>query len=178
LAWIAACRFDGSGNAGDAGGAGGGGGTGGRPSDAKTGDALGQDGSMHDALISDATAPDGPDIDASMGSPGVVCGSVLTCSGNMPICCVLCDGSNPECRPNANSCNSQGGRPLACDGPEDCPGQVCCIQPNGSTACQEVCANNASVCRPGGGACSGCCPSAFDPTCGGGSYYSACGLSC
>jgi hypothetical protein len=62
------------------------------------------------------------------GESSVVhCGGT-TCDLATDFCCqyVVSDGYDPTCRNDNQSCS--GGTDVYCDGPEDCPGGVCCGQ--------------------------------------------------
>jgi len=56
---------------------------------------------------------------------GVACGDVMTaCTSPQPVCCDVMSGAD-TCIAENGTC---AGRPLACDGPEDCPStQECCL---------------------------------------------------
>jgi hypothetical protein len=63
-------------------------------------------------------------IDAAAGGGGVVC-EIETTSCPLPaqVCCDV-DSGPDTCIASGTAC---AGRPLACDGPEDCSGQECCL---------------------------------------------------
>jgi hypothetical protein len=120
---------------------------------------------------------DGPRIDAPRDgsttnadasvAPGPACGAV-TCMLGMEDCCI---GTMNVCKPSG-TCPTQG---FACDGPEDCPGAVCCY-PNGANGsrCQT---NNcqAVACHTDGDCPSGtpkCCFKSFSPG------YNVCQTAC
>jgi hypothetical protein len=111
---------------------------------------------------------DGPmtTVDAAIG-PGAACGAV-TCTLGQQECCI---GVMNVCKP-AGTCPSQG---FACDGPEDCPGGVCCYPNanNGSRCqtnnCQDIACHEDGDC-PGG--TPKCCPKPISPG------YSVCQAQC
>lgn len=73
--------------------------------------------------------------DAGADATGVVACAAATCSlGAGQICCME-NGPAPQC---TTTCPS-GDDSIACDGPEDCPGQVCCEGPF-STGSHAACA--------------------------------------
>jgi hypothetical protein len=73
-----------------------------------------------------------PGTDAGM-SGGVDCGG-MTC-GASEICCVTLGGGSamPTCTTEA-ACM---GATVTCDGPEDCPGQACCVMRTGMSGSVE-----------------------------------------
>ena len=111
-----------------------------------------------DGPRSDGPPGDGPPmmIDAAIG-PGPACGAT-TCMLGQQVCCI---GVTSVCRIPAQ-CPTEG---FACDGPEDCPGAVCCFPNNGGSRCQtsncnEIACHADTDC---GGATPKCCPKAFTP---------------
>jgi hypothetical protein len=82
---------------------------------------------------------------------GVVCGTD-TCA-TPDVCCV---GAGPA----ASVCRAACPQGFACDGPEDCPGQVCCEVMGGGSECKaaaqcaqpKICHTTAD-CGTGGGKC-------------------------
>ena len=140
------------------GGGGGGGGDDNQHDDAPAAD---------DAQVSVAAPTEGTTttIYASIG-PGPACGAV-TCTLGQQDCCI---GVVNACKPTG-TCPSQG---FACDGPEDCPGAVCCFPNNNGSRCQ---ANNcqAIACHADAdcpAATAKCCPKAFTPS------YGVCQVQC
>ncbi len=135
------------------------GGTGGAPVDAGTG------GSPSDA-----------------GTPGATnCGSNANPTVCSPTekCCVLspgpdyCGAKTATCACSGPNCDITN---VSCDGPEDCPGQICCgtfsFQQNQYTdlACKNTCNGNneREICHPNGNTCSNpnetCSSSTFLPS--------------
>ena len=126
---------------------------------------------------SDIDAPPGGDASStSDGSPtdgdvtidatvlvGPACGAT-TCTNGSEVCCI---GTNSVCRVPGN-CPSEE---FACDGPEDCTGQPCCMPNNGGSECggncQEIACHVDADC---GGM--KCCPKMFTPG------YSSCRAAC
>ena len=105
------------------------------------------------------------------GDPGVGTGP---CNG--PLCdfagglsCCVGDGTGAECVPLSQLCVCTGilcnTTRIRCDGPEDCPGQLCCAELGFTSGdverliCRNDCANDfvgttrREVCHPGGQAC-------------------------
>lgn len=89
---------------------------------------------------------------------GVSCGST-TCTGGDECCAVdpgtgYCTGSSSQCSCSGAGCTTTD---VQCDGPEDCPGQVCCgvfsFQQNRYTQleCRSSCSgyNLREICHPG-----------------------------
>jgi hypothetical protein len=81
-----------------------------------------------------------PPIDGNMpdASQGVACGA-MTCVNGQEECCFTMPGAG-TCDP-AGSC---AGVAFTCDGPEDCPGAVCCVRGNnpgtpGGSECRNPC---------------------------------------
>ena len=165
LVLIAACSFDRSGLGAHAGGDGGG--TGADAStfhnpDAPSGTADAPPG------VPDATPPGPPDAAANQG---IGCGN-MTCSGQN-VCCVSFSGGGGqtgfECK---DKCDGNQGT-FACDGPEDCPGQECCVGRT-SSACADSCGFGESTACRSPSDCSGgdqCCSTQY-PT------LNLCGLIC
>jgi hypothetical protein len=139
--------------------------------------ACGSDGGSNDKLDApssgdgprtDAPAGDGPvtNVDAAI-SPGAACGAV-TCTLGQQDCCI---GVMNVCKA-AGTCPSQG---FACDGPEDCPGAVCCYpnSNNGSRCqannCQAIACHADTDCPTG---TSKCCLKPFSPD------YKVCQAQC
>lgn len=122
----------------------------------------GGDGGPTDAARDGSTS----NVDASVG-PGAAC-SGTTCMLGSEECCLA---AVSVCKP-ADTCPSQG---FKCDGPEDCPGSVCCYPNanNGSRCeannCQEVACHADTDCPSG---TPKCCPKAFSPN------YRACKTAC
>jgi hypothetical protein len=102
-------------------------------------------------------------IDAGATNPPVACGNE-TCGGTT-ICCATWQGSSCTA-PDACSGSTQ-----ACDGPEDCPGQLCCEYAGSWTSCQDSCLGGDTVCTSGDD-CGG------DECCGHSGGPSTCGLFC
>lgn len=120
-------------------------------------------------LPADAAPPsDGPSngTDAAI-AVGPACGST-TCTNGQQDCCI---GVMEACKPTG-TCPSQG---FACDGPEDCPGAVCCFGNGGQggSTCKATCASIAchhdADCPQ---ATPKCCPKAFTPN------YGVCQTAC
>jgi hypothetical protein len=96
-----------------------------------------------------------------MGSGGGDVGSV-DCGGTPcdtsagAVCCFTTVGQTFSCE-SSGTCGG-GQVDIFCDGPEDCPGQVCCgnFQFNNYTdlSCVDDCGNEVPICGPGG-SCSG-----------------------
>lgn len=137
---------------GGTGGAGGAGGSGGAGGAGATGGAGGSGGSVVDG---------GSDA----GTPGQkTCGVTNPdiCSSNEN-CCVLDPGLD-YCSATQCACNQPGCdiTTVSCDGPEDCPGQICCgtysfqQQQYTTLACKSTCGatNEREICHPGGPPCS------------------------
>ncbi|MDB4997125.1 MAG: hypothetical protein JWM74_4557 [Myxococcaceae bacterium] len=75
------------------------------------------------APTSDAAAPAVP----APPKPGVACGTAQ-CSGAKPdICCINFGGSGGQTSQVCKDTDDCDGARLACDGPSDCPGAVCCL---------------------------------------------------
>src|SRR5689334_22325614 len=120
-----------------------------------------------DSQQKDAPPPagDGPMIDAAIAA-GPACGAT-TCTLGQQECCI---GAVNVCKATG-TCPSQG---FACDGPEDCPGAVCCFPNSGGSRCQ---ANNcqAIACHVSTDcpmATPKCCPKTFTPG------YGVCQVQC
>jgi hypothetical protein len=121
----------------------------------------------------DGAADDGPRGDAPMGGgvdaaivPGPACGAT-TCTLGQQECCI---GAVSVCKPSG-TCPSQG---FACDGPEDCPGAVCCFPNNNGSRCQtnncqDIACHKDADCPAG---TAKCCPKPFTPN------YSVCQVQC
>ena len=122
----------------------------------------------------DGATSDGPRIiDAPMGggvdaaiAPGPACGPT-TCTLGQQECCI---GAVSVCKPSG-TCPSQG---FACDGPEDCPGAVCCFPNNNGSRCQtnncqDIACHKDADCPAG---TPKCCPKAFTPS------YNVCQAQC
>jgi hypothetical protein len=115
-----------------------------------------------------------PDFDMSMTMPGgdggIVCGTSDCLLGADLVCCL--DGALRYCAP-VGACSS--GTPIYCDGPEDCPGAVCC-QPMGaqSIECRVQCSG--SVICHGDGYCPASAPHCCDGKASGG--YGSCAPAC
>lgn len=114
----------------------------------------------------DAPRGDGPAGTDAAISQGPACGAT-TCTLGQQDCCI---GVNNVCKP-AGTCPSQG---FACDGPEDCPGGVCCYPNNNGSRCQtnncqDVACHGDTDC---GGAAPKCCPKPFTPS------YKVCQAQC
>jgi hypothetical protein len=107
-----------------------------------------------DTGAGDSTAADGAQdarADAPMDTgavPSVSCASA-TCTGGQVCCRSVTDaGAVFAC---AASCSA----PIACDGPGDCLGALCCAS-NGKTACKGNCVGQEDeVCTQGGPTCGG-----------------------
>lgn len=127
----AAAGTGGGGGAPDAGGAGGGGAAGGSGG---AGGAAGSGGAS-----------------GAAGAGSVVCGN-LTCDlSASSVCCGGLVGSF-TCISQAASCSSFK---IECDGPEDCPGQICCANlafaaPNRGSACKDSCSGSSTFVVCGG----------------------------
>lgn len=92
----------------------------------------------------DGTRIDGPPTPPVIDAPGadaaqgVACGAT-TCVEGQEECCFA--------SPGAGTCEHTGtctGIAFTCDGPEDCPGAVCCVRGNtpndpGGSACENPC---------------------------------------
>jgi len=134
-----------------------GGGGGGGKQDAPAGD---------DAPMIDGPGTDGSTtVDAAILA-GPACGAT-TCTLGQEVCCI---GVVTVCKATA-LCPSQA---FACDGPEDCPGGVCCFPNNNGSRCQT---NNcqAIACHVDGDCPAGtprCCPKMFTPN------YGVCQAQC
>jgi hypothetical protein len=97
----------------------------------------------------------------SGGSAGVSCGST-TCTGGDKCCAVepapgYCTATSNQCTCTGSNCTTTD---VQCDGPEDCPGQMCCgvfsVQLNRytRTECRNSCASGGGtirreMCHPG-----------------------------
>lgn len=144
----------GAGGALDAGGSAGGAGTDGGPPDGggTSGGGAGGAGGAVDAGGAGGAGGSG-------GTPGVgtvACGGQTCDLANGQVCCFQQFAQNFQCV-QASACAAIT---FACDGPEDCPGQVCCgIKLYGnvirSAACQDSCsgANLVVICGGSPGAC-------------------------
>ena len=103
--------------------------------DAGAGGAI--DGAAEDASPPDAIAA----VDANDGADAPATG-IGDCNGAVcPACCVA-DPAPPAC---STAC-PDGAQLYLCDGPEDCPGQSCCLLSGGGTACG-TCAGEEVVCH-------------------------------
>lgn len=90
-------------------------------------------GGAPDAARSDAGRPDAarPDVGVDSGvvrGPGVDCAGVTCVSSE--VCC-LTGFTTRSCVPDDGTCTTFA---LRCDGPEDCPGEVCCAPSSVGTA--------------------------------------------
>ncbi|MBZ0116067.1 MAG: hypothetical protein K8H88_03655 [Sandaracinaceae bacterium] len=80
-----------------------------------------------------------PTTDAgNPGGPGVMCGT-MTCSDPQVCCTTFAMGAVTMTCTDSSMCM---GATVSCDGPEDCPGQVCCAMRTpgggGGTACVDA----------------------------------------
>jgi hypothetical protein len=139
LVVIAACSFDRSGPGahavGDDGGPGVADAPANHPADAPPGTPDAKPG------IPDATPPGPPDASPNAG---ITCGN-MTCSGQNVCCVSFQNGGGQmgyECK---DKCDGNQGT-FACDGPEDCPGQHCCVGRT-SSACADDCGFDSTACR-------------------------------
>jgi hypothetical protein len=119
--------------------------------------------------------PDATVLDLDMattmpgGDGGISCGASECLIGGDLVCCV--DNALRYCSP-VGACSS--GTPIYCDGPEDCPGAVCC-QPTGeqSLVCRVQCAGS-TICHGDGD-----CPASAPRCCPGkANGYGSCAASC
>lgn len=122
----------------------------------------------------DASLPiDAPPGDSTSGGAdaaiavGPACGGT-TCTNGQQDCCI---GVMQACKPTG-TCPSQG---FACDGPEDCPGALCCFGNGGQggstckATCSSIACHHDADCPP---ATSKCCPKQFTPN------YGVCQTAC
>lgn len=118
-------------------------------------DAPSIDGPSMDAGDHDTPSIDAPDAVAA--ADGVACGLATCTPGD--VCC----WSEPGGRADCSAASACAWTVLACDGPEDCSGGVCCAQADGGSACAPEAECLARVCHSDGD-CGGavCCPS-FGP---------------
>ncbi|MBX3126181.1 MAG: hypothetical protein KF718_05670 [Polyangiaceae bacterium] len=127
----------------------GGAGTGGRPAPA--------------ARVRHRRGTGGAGTGGSAGGPGTSCGTTnpAVCAAGAEKCCVLNPGAD-YCTATATACSCAGAPncttlPVTCDGPEDCPGQICCATfsfPQNryvSVQCENTCTGQTKreVCHPG-----------------------------
>ena len=123
------------------------------------------DGTSGDGTATDTTTPpgdgSGTDTASSGDTAGVTCGASTCKTGD--VCCVTPKdgGADQVC---AASCGD-GGIPLACDGPEDCPtgaAKICC-------ATLKVGAGSPPACPfdSGNSACTATCPTRIPFSCPG-----------
>lgn len=102
------------------------------------------EGPRFDAAADDATTIDMSVIDAAVcvsHSVGVPCNGSLCattcCYAFGALCVTSCSGNS-----------TPGVEYVRCDGPEDCPGTVCCETAD-EVQCQASCPSNKTVCHPG-----------------------------
>jgi hypothetical protein len=111
------------------------------------------------------TMPDAMTTPDAGGTVGVACGA-MTCTMGDDCCVTPHGGGQPPDFSCDTSCG-QGELTYACDGPEDCPGQHCCLYNSGFTygsACQDSCGNGGDVtCNVAGD-----CPNGGDQCCASG----------
>ena len=117
---------------------------------------------------SDASALKAP---AAGQGDGVKCGGGGGCASGMKCCTDQTHGSfNPRCVAAGATCLAASAQ-LSCDGPEDCPGQACCIERVSQiSGCQASCESGTYVrmCHAAGDCVGGqsCCPTTFTPNAG------------
>ena len=93
---------------------------------------------------------------------GVMC-AANTCAAGTKCCTDQTHGVfAPKCAPSATPCLAASAQ-ISCDGPEDCPGQACCVETLSQiSGCQASCDGNtlAKLCHAAGdcGAGEMCCP--------------------
>jgi len=96
---------------------------------------------------------------------GVACGSSMTCAPGDSCCVTVQQGQPPAYDCNTSCPSGPGHLTYSCDGPEDCPGQDCCLTDQGfGSSCHDQCTgqgtyttcNTAADCPNGGDKC---CPS-------------------
>src|SRR5690606_18144740 len=160
------------GSGGDAGsGAGGSGGDAGSGAGGSGGDAgSGAGGSGGDA----GSGAGGSGGSAGSGAGLIGCGA-QTCGLNQGEFCCLAQGAEPSCKTQSNQCNCSGVLcqtiELRCDGSEDCPGKICCLEraiaSNPKVTCAQTCdsmitVDRKEVCKVGtsGGCSKGSCKQA------------------
>jgi hypothetical protein len=99
---------------------------------------------------------------AGQGNGVTACGG---CAAGQKCCSMQMGGFHPRCAPSANVCLATSCQ-ISCDGPEDCPGQQCCIEPVSQiSGCQASCDSGTFVrlCHAPGDCAAGqmCCPTKF-----------------
>jgi len=82
---------------------------------------------------------------------GVACGNATCRTDQSEVCCALWSTNEETCEA---SC-PQGAATLACDGPEDCDGKVCCRDGTGEMSCKASAECGARVCHTGSDCSSG-----------------------
>lgn len=103
---------------------------------------------------SSASSAGGGGGQADRGAPGqVFCGLKQTLCDLGQICCYDENGYNDVCSDPA-ACSAMAGYiVVTCDGPEDCPGEICCAtydaaeQTYTDISCADVCASQ-TLCDP------------------------------
>ncbi|MBX3186652.1 MAG: hypothetical protein KF819_06540 [Labilithrix sp.] len=111
-----------------------------------------------------ADAPTEPVV-SSIDCPPTVCS--LASNGR---CCYDADLQSGACAFGGVACPTAANKiSVACDGPEDCPGAVCCASSPGTIVCQLACPTTQTVCHS-----TGTCPAPL--TCTGlvGGHYKVC----
>ena len=104
---------------------------------------------------------------AGQGNGVTACGG---CASGQKCCTMQMGGFHQHCAPSANVCLATSCQ-ISCDGPEDCPGQQCCIEPVSQTSgCQASCDSGTFVrmCHAPADCAAGqmCCPTKFTPQAG------------
>jgi hypothetical protein len=123
-----------------------------------------------------APLPAPPSSPSTLTSPtagqgnGVPCGQATCASGQM---CCSNQTNGPfvaQCLAGGATCEAPSAQ-ISCDGPEDCPGQQCCVESLSQiSGCQTSCASGtfAQLCHAHGDCPAGqtCCPSGIPPVSG------------
>jgi len=125
------------------------------------------------------TLPDASDTSTLKPPPAGQGNGVTSCGGcaaGTKCCTMQMGGFHPRCAPSASVCLATSCN-ISCDGPEDCPGQQCCIETVSQTSgCQASCDSGTfeRLCHAQADCPAGqmCCPTKFTP--GPGIKYSYC----
>jgi hypothetical protein len=139
----------------------------GTPDASDAGSALADVGAAGDAAPLEDASPESSGGDAADGSAPDSAGEAavgVPCVGRScsdGLACCYTSPTMPETCSLPATCTANGKSYVACDGPEDCGGQACCINtvaPHGAfgAVCSDTAtcpAPNATVCHVGDGAC-------------------------
>ncbi|HXI58883.1 MAG TPA: hypothetical protein VNO55_22605 [Polyangia bacterium] len=121
-------------------------------------------------VLADPSDPSSLKAPAAGQGNGVPCGG-NSCAAGQKCCTDQTHGSfNPRCVAGGTTCLAASAQ-MSCDGPEDCPGQLCCVETASQiSGCQASCETGtfARLCHAAADCGTGqmCCPTNFTPNAG------------